>query len=80
MAKFETLNLDGIVAAPGVWSENIGKQNGIGVYFDDLLFAYRPSWIDLNAQRPTIKQRSEFWNKRIVHVNGEHTYKVISRQ
>jgi len=68
------------VVTLGVWNENTGKQNEIGVYFDHLLFAYRPSWIDFNAQPPTIKQRSEFWNKRIVHVNGEHTYKVISRQ
>ena len=77
------LNLDKLVLTLGVWNENTGKQNEIGVYFDDFQIAFEPSGTviesSVDGEPVAIKRRDEFWNKRIVHVNGEHTYKVIDR-
>jgi len=69
------------VVTLGVWNENIGKRNEIGVYFDDFQIAFEPSDTVIESTvdgRPiAIKQKDEFGNKRIVHVDGEHTYRAI---
>ena len=78
---FASLHLDRLVLTLGVWNENVGKGNEIGVYFDDLELAFDSRAADCSSSvdgKPIpIKPKTQMWNKRIVHVNGEHAYKTI---
>jgi len=78
------LKLDRLVVTLGTWTENIGNNQQIGIYFDDISVCFERE----NAKvRSTIdgepikrKEKAEIWNKRIVHVNGEHVFKERSKQ
>jgi hypothetical protein len=82
--KFNELQLDRLVVTLGTWTENIGNNQQIGIYFDDISICFEQE----NAKvRSTIdgepikrKEKAEIWNKRIVHVNGEHVFKERSKQ
>lgn len=74
--SFDELDLDRMVLTLGVWTENAGKDQAIGVYFDDIRLApqtvatERTSRVDGHAIER--KLPIEIWNKRITHIDGEH--------
>jgi 3',5'-cyclic AMP phosphodiesterase CpdA len=82
--KFNELQLDRLVVTLGTWTENIGNNQQIGLYFDDISVRFEPenakvhSTIDDEPIRR--KEKAEIWNKRIVHVSGEHVFKERSNQ
>lgn len=75
--RFDQLNLDRLVLTLGVWTENVGADRAIGVYFADLTIdlagaSETPSTIDGRPVRT--KDRRQMWNKRIAHIDGEHVF------
>ena len=75
--RFEELKLDRLVITLGVWTENVGKDQSIGIYFDDVRIdstrdATRPSRVD--EQAIEAKPPEEIWNKRLAHIDGEHVF------
>jgi len=75
--RFNELNLDRLVLTLGVWTENIGDDRAIGIYFADLnvdLAGASDSASNIDGRPIQTKDKREMWNKRMVHIDGEHVF------
>jgi 3',5'-cyclic AMP phosphodiesterase CpdA len=75
---FDQLGLDKLAVSLGVWTENVGIGNAIGIYLDDLSIdsaADATTTLSrIDGRRIVAKPKNEMWNKRIAHIDGEHIF------
>lgn len=75
---FSKLALGRLVVSLGVWTENVGTGNAIGIYFDDLSIDSAAdattTLSQIDGRRIAAKPKNEIWNKRIAHIDGEHVF------
>jgi hypothetical protein len=75
---FDQVGLDTLAVSLGVWTENVGTGNAVGIYFDDLSVDSTAdattTLSQINGRRIVAKRTDEIWNKRIAHIDGEHVF------
>ncbi len=77
--RFDDLGPDRLVITLGTWTDNIGENAEIGLYFDGFGLKYAasdaPSGSSIDGKPVRIRKNSTIWRKSIVHIDGEHVYK-----